>query len=99
MDFFSFTLGQENVIKLRGNENAEPTVFVNGTKTTHEAMQKINPEMIESINVIKDASMLTMYDIPDEKRKDGALFIQLKDNVFAQRFLEENVEKTSFELE
>jgi hypothetical protein len=49
--------------------------IVDGKEITKEEMENINPENIESINVLKDAESIKEYG---EKAKDGVVIITLK---------------------
>lgn len=59
------TPGANNNIRIRGmstlDTNAMPMVVINGIISTQEDMQKLNPDAIKSIDVLKDASAAAMY--------------------------------------
>lgn len=55
--------------------NAEPLVFIDGIKAADDAMSKINPNIIESISVLKDATSIKLYG---EKGKNGVILITTK---------------------
>ncbi|HCY39875.1 MAG TPA: hypothetical protein DHV48_00700 [Prolixibacteraceae bacterium] len=50
-------------------------VIVDGKETTKAEMEKINPEKIESIDVLKDKASIEKYG---EKAKDGVILVTLK---------------------
>jgi len=50
-------------------------VFIDGVESTHEAMNNIKPEDIESLSVLKDSSAVSVYG---EKGKNGVIIIKKK---------------------
>ncbi|UMB60439.1 hypothetical protein MHL31_15325 [Lutibacter sp. A80] len=59
------------------NEKEKPLVFVNGKETSYENIEKISPENIKSISVLKDDSAIKKYG---EKAKKGVIEITTKEN-------------------
>jgi TonB family protein len=59
-------------------EMSKALIMVDGKEITREEMEKINPESIESVSVLKDKSAVSLYG---EKAKDGAVLIKLKSGV------------------
>ncbi len=52
-----------------------PLIFLDGVPITKAAMDKLNPETFESINVLKDKSATNVYG---EKGKNGVILIKTK---------------------
>jgi len=57
------------------DEANPPLIFLDGVPITKAAMDKINPETIESISVLKDKSSFVLYG---EKAKNGVILIKTK---------------------
>ncbi|MDJ1504081.1 M56 family metallopeptidase [Xanthocytophaga agilis] len=57
------------------NEKNPPLYIVNGKQITKEEMKKIDPETIESINVLKDENATKKYG---DKGKNGVVEVNLK---------------------
>ena len=57
---------------LNGNP---PLILVDGKKITHDEMNKISPNTIESVNVLKDPAATEKYG---EEGKNGVILIKLK---------------------
>ncbi len=73
------TLGQ--VVADKGNENKSeplPLYIVDGKESTKAEVDKIFPEDIDNISVLKDASATALYG---DKAKKGAVIITLKENI------------------
>ncbi|MEI7830375.1 MAG: TonB family protein [Prolixibacteraceae bacterium] len=63
-------------VSVRGIDNANPPLyFLDGIPISKAAMDKIDPNTIESINVLKDKSAVEKYG---EKAKNGVILIKLK---------------------
>lgn len=70
---------QSDTIKLRGN--VKPLIIIDNQESTQEELNKLNPENIASISVLKDSSSTEIYGA---KGKDGTILVitkQGKDNV------------------
>jgi len=65
----------EQRIRLTTSQNQEPVYYIDGKEATKEEIEKLNPAMIESINVIKDEQALKIYG---EKAKGGVILIRTK---------------------
>ena len=59
----------------QGKEEALPMVLIDGTEASTEAMNKLDPQCIESITVLKDADATNIYG---EKGKNGVILITTK---------------------
>lgn len=57
---------------------ANPLLIVNGTEVAHEVMEQLNPELIESVDVIKGRRATEQYGA---KAKNGVVSITLKEGV------------------
>lgn len=66
-------------IKVRGKStlglNGDPLFFLNGEEIAKEQMEALEPNMIQSINVLKDASATSIYG---EKGRNGVIQITTK---------------------
>lgn len=58
-----------------GKEEALPMVLIDKTEASTETMNKLDPQCIESITVLKDASATDIYG---EKGKNGVILITTK---------------------
>lgn len=58
-----------------GKEGASPLVLIDETEVSTETMNKLDPQQIESITVLKDASATDIYG---EKGKNGVILITTK---------------------
>lgn len=58
-----------------GKEGASPLVLIDETEVSTETMNKLDPQQIESITVLKDASATAKYG---EKGKNGVILITTK---------------------
>ena len=73
--------GVVEITKKSGNENSEPVIkpqplyVINGKESSKDALSKISPASIESINVLKDERAVKNYG---EKGKNGVVEIKLK---------------------
>lgn len=67
----------KETIILNADENQKPLIIINGKETTHEEMEKIEQDKIESINVLKGESANKKYG---DKGKNGVIEIKLKKN-------------------
>ncbi|UMB55329.1 hypothetical protein MKD41_07615 [Lutibacter sp. A64] len=70
----TYTINNESSII---NEKEKPKVFVNGKETSYENIEKISPDNIKSISVLKDDSAIKKYG---EKAKNGVIEITTKEN-------------------
>lgn len=52
-----------------------PLIMIDGLEAAHDAMEKINPNIIESVSVLKDASAAELYGA---KAKNGVILITTK---------------------
>ena len=59
----------------QGKEEALPMVLIDKTEVSTEAMNKLDPQCIESITVLKDADATNIYG---EKGKNGVILITTK---------------------
>ncbi|MBV5342729.1 TonB-dependent receptor plug domain-containing protein, partial [bacterium] len=64
--------GKGEVNGAKTNSKERPLFLVNGIATSEEAVSKINPNEIKSINVIKDKEALKIYG---DKAKHGVVAI------------------------
>ncbi|WP_394708141.1 M56 family metallopeptidase [uncultured Bacteroides sp.] len=60
---------------------SHPLVIVDGKEVAYEELEKINPNKIESMNVLKDKSATTLYG---DKGKNGVIEIHTKGNSSSQ---------------
>jgi hypothetical protein len=58
-----------------GNINVKPLYILDGKEISPQEMEKINPDTIESVNVLKGENAITNYG---EKGKNGVIVIKLK---------------------
>jgi TonB family protein len=65
-----------------------PLIFLDGVPITKATMDKLNPETIESISVLKDKSATIVYG---EKGKAGVILIKTKGNKAPVEFLGEKI--------
>jgi hypothetical protein len=63
-------------IKLNLVKSDKRAYFLNGKKTTREEVDKLDPNSIESINVIKDKSDFGNHKVPEGT--EGIILITLK---------------------
>ncbi|QDO92476.1 hypothetical protein FNB79_00220 [Formosa sediminum] len=66
---------ENGTMHYRSNENETPLFLLNGKKITQEEMNKLDPDTIEQINVLKDVKATTKYG---EEGKHGVIEIILK---------------------
>jgi len=59
----------------QGKEEALPMVLIDKTEASTETMNKLDPQCIESITVLKDADATAIYG---EKGKNGVILITTK---------------------
>jgi bla regulator protein BlaR1 len=62
-------------IKATGGLTGQPIYFVDGIETTSTSLNKLSPDSIESISVLKDKSATTLYG---DKGKNGVVVITTK---------------------
>lgn len=68
------TESDSSVIRIRGTENTnEPVIIIDGKVSSKTGMDKISPDDIESISVIKGEEAIKKYNAPN-----GAIFITTK---------------------
>jgi len=70
------TVSDSTGIKVKSDLEKFPLVMLDGIEITYEEMQKLNPDRIGSISVLKDQSAFALYG---EKGKDGVILITTKD--------------------
>ncbi|MDW5287647.1 M56 family metallopeptidase [Formosa sp. PL04] len=66
---------ETSTVRYRNNSNETPLIFVNGKETSQEDMEKIDPDTIAKINVLKGEHAIAKYG---DKAKDGVIEITLK---------------------
>ncbi|MDR2882767.1 MAG: TonB-dependent receptor plug domain-containing protein [Alistipes sp.] len=78
------TLGENEIVVVgygtqrRANgTTATPLVFVDGREVTNDQFREIDPDTIESISVLKDASATSQYG---DGAKDGVIIVTMKRN-------------------
>lgn len=59
------------------DDGKRPLVFVNGTEIPYDELVGISPDIIKSIDVVKNPEALKKYG---PKAKDGAIFINIEDH-------------------
>ena len=64
-----------NTIQYRSSDNETPLIFVDGKETTKQDMEAINPDTIDSVNVLKGEAAIAKYG---DKGKDGVIIITTK---------------------
>ena len=64
------------VVQVSSSRHEEPLYIINGKETDAEIMRALNPESIESIDVLKDESAIKRFG---EKGKNGVIVITLKE--------------------
>ncbi|WP_300699646.1 carboxypeptidase-like regulatory domain-containing protein [Bacteroides sp.] len=64
------------VVQVSSSRHEEPLYIINGKETDAEIMRALNPESIESIDVLKDESAVSRFG---EKGKNGVILITLKE--------------------
>ncbi|RYZ45833.1 MAG: hypothetical protein EOO14_25270, partial [Chitinophagaceae bacterium] len=77
-DYSSRKLDSSRLFKQRimlRNLSASPLFILDGKEVTKEEIEKLNPNTIQSVNVLKEASATAIYG---EKGKNGVLIIQTK---------------------
>ena len=62
-------------IQIRSKNGKQPLIILDGKEMGHKSMEDINPDNIESINVLKGSSAIEKYG---EKGKDGVVLIKSK---------------------
>tara|TARA_R110001583_G_scaffold26142_3_gene94341 strand:- start:8874 stop:10487 length:1614 start_codon:yes stop_codon:yes gene_type:complete len=67
--------GKKSTIILKSAGDLKPLFYIDGEKATSKEMEAINPDTIESINVLKDNSAIKKYG---EKGKNGVVEITTK---------------------
>ncbi len=72
---FDFGSPNLDIIKLDTNNGTDPIYFIDGKESSKEKLKAINPNDIESINVLKGESAEALYG---EKGKNGAIQITTK---------------------
>jgi TonB-dependent SusC/RagA subfamily outer membrane receptor len=74
---FIITPSSQNglIIRATGGLNGEPLYVVDGIETTTTNLNKLSPDSIESISVLKDKSATTLYG---DKGKNGVVVITTK---------------------
>jgi len=72
----SITVSDSTGIKVKSDLEKYPLVILDGIEITYKEMQKLNPDRIGSISVLKDQSAFALYG---EKGKDGVILITTKD--------------------
>ncbi|MFC0605282.1 M56 family metallopeptidase [Winogradskyella pulchriflava] len=65
----------KNKIYFASDDNKTPLIIIDGKESTKEDMNKILPDAIESVTVLKDKSAFEKYG---DKGKDGVLIIKTK---------------------
>ncbi|HSC53948.1 MAG TPA: TonB family protein [Phnomibacter sp.] len=67
-------------LKLSKSDNPEmqPVIIYAGAEISNEQLQQVNPADIESINVVKDASLVGLVEKYGEKARNGVIFINPK---------------------
>ncbi len=65
----------KNEVIVQGYKKTAPLYIINGKESTKENADKINPERIEDVRVIKESTALEVYG---EKGKNGVVIINLK---------------------
>lgn len=61
--------------KASSKENSKPLIIVDGVEKSYSDMEKINPDQIESIDVLKDKTATRVYG---EKGENGVIVITMK---------------------
>jgi len=64
-----------SLIKVTTSNGTKPLYIVDGKEVTEKEKQDLNPESIESINILKDKSAIEVYG---DKGKNGVIAITLK---------------------
>jgi TonB-dependent SusC/RagA subfamily outer membrane receptor len=65
------------ILSSNGNNN-NPLIIVDGIGTDYKAMNQIDPNTIESVTILKDASVTKLYGT---KGKNGVILITLKKKI------------------
>lgn len=69
------TQRDNNNIRIFASDNENPLILLNGKEITKKELQALNPEDIETVNVIKGEKAIKAYG---QKAKDGVIDIHLK---------------------
>jgi TonB-dependent SusC/RagA subfamily outer membrane receptor len=89
--------GSSANLRIRGtssiNSNAEPLIIINGTVATKEAMEKLNPNAIKNVTVLKEATALY-----GSRASNGVLVITTK-NMDDYTFITEKELNVSFDID
>ncbi len=63
------------ITSFQGSANTEPLILLDGMEITKVDLARINPDDIESLNVMKDAAATAMYGA---RGANGVIYVQLK---------------------
>jgi hypothetical protein len=66
----------QSKVEIVSSDGKDPLIILNGKEISSTEMKKLNPESIESINVLKDENVTKKYG---DKGKDGVLLITTKE--------------------
>ena len=64
-------------IRKDADNGKRPLVFINGTEIPYDELVGISPDIIKSVNVVKQEEALKKYG---PRAKDGVIFINIEDN-------------------